>query len=253
LQDVFVRYLLRAGADGQALRLATSQETDAGSIAHLSQLLSDEGRYDLLERLLGQWLAYAQKLPVQKLDGYMGEVVSVAQANGVGDRLLKELFSALPQHGSSEVEASFVQAVYNQMGYAGIAPFRPMIGPRVLLIRPVFAARLFMAERNALAARRLLLATDLSVQSAAARFEWLALAQQVLAPQEFTMELAYRARLGTIPPEMKRAVLEAMLREGSQAQTMAVWHAFFGGGEPAIQGRRVAEIMPIQGLQMRPQ
>jgi hypothetical protein len=255
LQDVFVRYLLRAGADSQALRLAGGQEStkNAGSIAHLAQLLSDEGRYDLVEQLVDRSLAYAQKLPVEKLDTYLAGVVNIALAKGTGDRLLGELYKAMSRHGSPEVEASFVQAVFNQMGYVGIAPFRSEIGPRVLLIRPVFAARLFTVEHNALAARRFLMATDLFAQSATARFEWLALAQQTLAPEELGSELARRARLGAIPPEMKRAVLEVMLREASQPQTMAVWHAFFGSGEPDFQTRRVAQAELARGFRTRPQ
>jgi len=126
------------------------------------------------------------------------------------------------------------------MGYRGIAPFRYAIGPRVLLTRPVFAARLLAMERNTLAARRLLMSVDLPSQSARARFEWLALAREMLSPEELGSELARRAQTGTIPPEMKRAVLEAALQVGSQPQIMAIWHSFFDTGTPDFpsQGSR---------------
>jgi tetratricopeptide (TPR) repeat protein len=250
LQDVFAGYLLRAGADEQALRLATSQESigDAKSMARLAQILSDNSRYDLVEQVVQEWLAYAQKLPVDKLDAYLAEVVNLARAKGTGNRLFRDLIQTMARHGSPEVEASFVQAMYNQMGYAGIAPFRYAIGPRVLMIRPVLAARLFTVERNALAARRFLMATYLPEQSATARFEWLVLAQQMLSPRELGSELARRAQAGAIPPEMKRAILDAMPRDGSRQQTMAVWQSFFDTGRPNFDMRRIAEAGSGQGI-----
>ncbi|WP_442579608.1 tetratricopeptide repeat protein [Mesorhizobium sp. ASY16-5R] len=237
LQDVFVGYLLRTGADEEALRLATSRESidDAKLMARVAQLLSDNGRYDLVERVVREWLAYAQKLPVDQLDAYLAEVVNIARAKGAGNRLFGDLLTTMARHGSPEVEASFAQTMYDQLGYVGIAPFRYAIGPRVLLIRPVFAARLFTVERNALAARRFLMATYLPDQQAKARFEWLAMAQEMLSPQELGSELARRAQAGAIPPEMKRAILDAMPRDGSRQQTMAVWQSFFDTGKPNFE------------------
>jgi tetratricopeptide (TPR) repeat protein len=247
LQDVFVGYLLRAGADEQALRLATTQSvvTDPKSMTHAAQLFFQEGRYDIVDEVVRGWLAYASKLPAEKLDAYFAEVVNVARASGTGNKLFEELFQTLAQHSSPEVEASFIQAMYDQMGYQGIAPFRYTIGPSVLLARPVFAARLLTVERNALAARRLLMTVDLPSQSASARLEWLALAKQMLSPEEFGSELARRAQAGTIPPEMKRAVLEAALQLRSQPQIMAIWQSFFDTGTPDFSERRIAEVEPL--------
>lgn len=226
LLDVFVVYLLRAGADDQAIRLATS----AGSgktMAQLARLLSDEGRYDLIERVVSEWIDYARKLPGSKLDGYMSELVDTARVSGIGSKLFDEMFRTLAGRGVDEVEASFVQTMFDHMGYAGVAPFRPSLGPGVMALRPVLAARLLLAERNELAARHFLMTTYLPSQSSTARFQWLALAEQLLAPQELGAELAQRAQDGSIPPEMKRAVLDAIMKVGSQAQIMTVWHAFF--------------------------
>jgi hypothetical protein len=132
--------------------------------------------------------------------------------------------------------------MYDQMGYRGIAPFRYAIGPRVLLARPVFAARLLALERNTLAARRLLMSVDLPSQSARARFEWLALARQMLSPKELGTELARRAQTGTIPPEMKRAVLETALQVCSQPHIMAIWQSFFDTGTPDFSEAKIAKV-----------
>jgi tetratricopeptide (TPR) repeat protein len=237
-QDVLVGYLLRAGADQAALRLARQTESlaDPKAFAHLFHLLSDHGRYDLIGQLLTQWVAFAQQVPAQQLDPYLQNVVNLAGAKGMSEELFHKLYRVFDNEGVAEFQASFMQAMFNRFGYAGVAPFRTGLRHSVLNARPVLAARLFTIEKNPLAARRYLLSARLPAISAGAQFEWLDLAQQILPPQELGYELARRAHAGAIPPELRKAVLDTMVRQGSQTQLVSVWRAFFNTSLPASMG-----------------
>jgi hypothetical protein len=229
LQDVLIGYLLNAGADNAALRLAAGTQTftDAREFARLAGLLSDQGRFDLVEQLLGEWLGVAKQMPADQLDSYLQEVVSVAGGKGLNAKLFNELFRTLGKSGDSKMQASFVQAMYVQFGYEGVAPIRRALRPEVLLSRPVLAARLMAAERNPLAARRFLFSVRLPDLSASAQFDWLGLAQEILSPQELANELARRAQVQAIPPEIRKAVLDVVIKAGFQPHTAQVWQAFF--------------------------
>ncbi len=229
LQDVLTGYLLNAGADEAALRLASNAQTfaDAKGFGRLAGLLADQGRFDLIERLMDDWVGAATQLPPDQLDSYFQELVASASGKGLGTRLFNELFRALGKGGDARIEASYVQAMYGQFGYGGVAPFRKMLRADVLLARPVLASRLMAVEQNSLAARRFLFVARLPELSASAQFDWLALAKELLSPQELVNELARRARSGAVPPEIRKAVLDAVISVGSQPQTMEVWRAFF--------------------------
>jgi hypothetical protein len=213
---------------------------DPQSMAHAARLFLDEGRTDLSERLVRQWLAEARALPPDRLDRVLAEIVAIADARGAGMRLFPELFATLKETAPPAVQAAFVAAVHDRLGHAGIAPFRAAIGPQILAARPVLAARLFSEERNHLLARHFLLTTDLMAEPAAARAEWLALARRILAPRELALELERRALAGAIPRPMQQAVLQAVLGTGSRPQAMAVWQAFFGSPRPAVGEEDVA-------------
>ena len=244
LQDVFVGYLLRAGADGAALRLATQHEVVANvaSITHLAQLFSSEGRPDLLDGLIAEWLTYAGELPSDQLDGYLEQVVRLARGKGLSGTLYNQLFLAFSKRDAFEVEASFLQAMYDEFGYAGVAPFRSALQmqPEIFSARPVFAARLLLVEHNQLLARHFLLTARLPDLSAKARYDWLAMAQTVMSPHELAYELGRRARAGSIPPEMNRDVLNIAMRGGSQPQMVALWESFFDVGRPIVMKARSA-------------
>jgi tetratricopeptide (TPR) repeat protein len=233
LQDVLTGYLLSTGADKAALRLVVGTHTfaDATEFARVAGLLSDQGRFDLVEQLLSRWLGGAKQMPFYRLDGYIQEVVSVASGKGLTTKLFNELLRALDKGGEARIKASFVQAMYVQFGYAGVAPFRRALRPEVLLERPVLAARLMAAERNPLAARRFLFSVHLPDLSASAQFDWLGLAQEILSPQELSNELARRAYAGAVPSELRKAVLDAVIRVDSQPQIAEVWQAFFGANQ----------------------
>jgi hypothetical protein len=117
--------------------------------------------------------------------------------------------------------------MYVSFGYAGVAPFRRAMRPEIFFARPVLAARLMAAEGNSLAARRFLFSVRLPELSASAQFDWLGLAQEILSPQELANELARRAHAGVVPPEIRKAVLDAVIKAGSQSQAVQVWQAFF--------------------------
>jgi len=256
LRDIFVVYLLRAGAGDEAFRLATSHLAtgDAKDTAALAQLLYDEGRYDLVGRLMRESLAEARELPAEKLDQYLSGMVATARWKGIGDRLFGELFRVVAASRSADVEASFMQAMYDQMGYSGVAPFRHAISPQLLSRRPVLAARLLFEERNQLGARRFLMATDLREQSETARVEWLALARQLLSPQELDAELAWRGRAGAIPPDMRAAVLAILGRDGLQSRSMVAWHGLFDAKRADIAAGRQSASRPGElraGLELK--
>lgn len=248
-QDVLIGYLLRAGGDDAALKLARQAESfaDPKAFAHLFQLLADQARYDLVGELLSQWVVFAREMPADQMDFYFHEVVNLAGAKGMSGRLFRELFAVLDREGAAGFQAGFVQAMFNRFGYAGVAPYRNTLRPKVLAARPVLAARLLAIEKNPLAARRFLLSARLPALSASAQFAWLDLAQQMLPPQELGYELARRARAHAIPPELQKAVLDTMVRGGSQAQRMSVWQAFFDSSPPASLSKAAMPVMSGSG------
>ena len=264
LRDVLTGYLLNASADQAALRLVGGAQTfaDAREFARIAELLSDQGRFDLIEQLLGQWLATARQMPADGLDGYFQEVVSVAGGKGLATRLFNELFQAMGKGGDARIQASFVQAMYVQFGYAGVAPLRNALRPDVLLARPVLAARLMADEKNPLAARRFLFSVHLPELSASAQFHWLGLAQEILSPKELGDELARRAHAGAIPPELRKAVLDVVISGAFQPQMMEVWQAFFdtgqrasinrSGGAPRVDRALQAMFGPLVSVATRP-
>lgn len=237
LQDVLTGYLLDAGADNAALRLFSGARTftDAKGFARVAGLLSEHGRFDLSEQLLGEWLGAARLIPLDRLDSYFQEVVSEAGGKGLDTKLFNDLFHALGTSGDARIQASFVQAMYAEFGYAGVAPFRRSLRPEILLARPVLAARLMAAERNPLVARRFLFSVHLPELSASAQLDWLDLAQEILSPQELGDELAHRAHAGAIPPEIRKSVLDAVIKVGSQPRTAQVWQSFFGQSTSILQ------------------
>jgi hypothetical protein len=236
LQDVFVGYLLRQGADGPALRLAMQTNTiaDPRKMTHLAQLLSDEGRYDLLENVVFQWLSYARQLPADGLDGYFRVVVDIGRQKGLDSQLFHQLLFALERRGSASVKASFLQAMYNQYGYVGIAPYRGSLGADVLAARPILAARVLLQEHNLMASRHFLLQSNLFTLSAQDRFDWLSTAQVVLQPDELIAEISHRANAAAIPHEMKRAIIEIALRQATQPELAAIWATFFKVQEQVV-------------------
>lgn len=251
LQDVLTGYLLSAGADKAALRLAvgTQSFTDGREFARLAGLLSGQGRFDLVEQLLGEWLKDAGQMPADQLDSYFQDVVSVAGGRGLATKLFNELFLVLDKSGNPKLQASFVRAMYVEFGYAGVAPFRRALRPEVLRSRPVLAARLMADERNPLAARRFLFSVRLPELSARAQFDWLGLAQEILSPQELGDELARRAHAGAIPPEMRKAALDVVIRLASQPQIMEVWQAFFDKSRTASIKRNSGVLIADRAFQ----
>ena len=233
LQDVLTGYLLEAGADKAALRLLGGAQTltDAGEFARVAGLLSDQGRFDLAEQLLSDWLRDAKQMPADQLDSYFQSLVRVAGGKRLDAKLFNELFRALGSSGDSKIQASFVQAMYVQFGYAGVAPIRWALRSEVLLSKPVLAARLMAAERNPLAARRFLFSVRLPDLSASAQFDWLDLARQILSRRELCEELAFRAQAGAVPPELRKAVLDELIQFGSQPQIAAAWHVFIDSSQ----------------------
>jgi hypothetical protein len=157
--------------------------------------------------------------------------VSLSGGKGLAAKLFNELSRSLSKGGDARVQASFVQAMYGQFGYAGVAPFRRTIRPEVFRSRPVLAARLMAAEGNRLAARRFLFAAHLPHLSARAQFDWLGLAQEILSAQELGDVLARRALAGAIPPELQKAVLDILINVDMQPQMAVAWQAFFGPGK----------------------
>jgi hypothetical protein len=246
LQDVFVGYLLRDGADGPALRLATLSDAagNPAKMLHLAQLLSDEGRFDLLENVISTWLASARQLRAEDLDGYFHAVVDIGRQKGLDNQLFHQLLFALERRGSASVKASFLQAMYNQYGYAGIAPYRASLRADVFAARPILAARVLLQERNLMAARHFLLQANLFTLSAQDRFDWLSAAQVILQPNELMAEITHRANAAAIPHEMKRAILEIAMRQATQPELNAIWSTFFDTPEKVMaKDDRVSSII----------
>ena len=104
------------------------------------------------------------------------------------------------------------------------------------------AAKIFMQEHNILAARHFLQSANLLTLSSQDRFDWLATAQWVLPPDELVGELSHRAASGSVPIEMKRAILEIAMRQGSQPQRATIWSSFFAQKEKAASDHRKPTI-----------
>jgi hypothetical protein len=100
------------------------------------------------------------------------------------------------------------------------------------------AARVLMQERNVLMARHYLVSTNLYTLSSQDRFDWLATAQWVLPRPELIAELSHRVAAGEIPQEMKRAVLDIAMEQGTQPQLAAMWDSFFRARVINGQGSR---------------
>lgn len=243
-QELYVGYLLRAGADRAAVDVATPASTigNPDSIARLAELLLQERRLDLVAETISRALDHAQELSPWQVDWYLERVIETARYKGLAGEVLEQLRVALSEDRSPSLQAAFVQAVYNQYGYRALAPYRSLLGAEIFRERPVLAARLLVQEGNDMAARHFLLAADLKSLPARDCFDWIATAQHLLTPRELMAELTRRARNGGIPLEISRHVMEIAAGQASQPQLNALWTNLVlnrpdKGGEGAGQSR----------------
>jgi len=243
LEDVFVRYLLRAGADGPAMRLALLDDnaTNPKKFAYFVSVLADEGQYHLLERFIISWLDEGRKLPAADIDGFFQSVISIARSKGLGERLFTQFMLSFERGGSNDLKASLLQAMFNEFGHQGIAPFRNLLTADVLAERPVMAARVMFLENNVLASTYFIRRANLLTLSPRDRFDWLSVAESVLPRDELLKEISHRAGMKTIPPEMKRAILEIAMREGVRPDLVQIWSEFFRE-KPAQEPEKVSSI-----------
>lgn len=224
-QELYVSYLLREGAERQALEVATPASTigDPDSIARLAELLLQERRLDLVAEAISRALDHAQELSAEQVDWYLDKVIATARYKGLAGEVMEQMQAALEEDRSPSLQAAFVQAVYNQYGHSALMPYRSMLGPDILRERPVLAARLLMQEHNDMAARYYLLTADLDRLSTRDCFDWVEAAKHLLAPRELMAELTRRARSGGIPPAISRLVMDIAAGEASQPQLNALW------------------------------
>jgi tetratricopeptide (TPR) repeat protein len=217
---VFVQYLLRAGADDAAIRLAAHAEgmADPAALSSLVYMLSGEGRHDILHRLISPWLGLADRMTEEVLNRHLRDVVNIALQFGMERELFAHLFHALDRGDRPLAQASLVDAVYDRLGYAAIAPFRAGITADVLAARPVLGARLLLVEGNRPAARHFLLHAELRSLAPQRRRDWLTTAEAILLPKELLDELIRRARMGALPPDFVPPAIDLAMRTGGHAQ-----------------------------------
>ena len=220
LHAVFVRYLLRAGADAAAIRLASHAQgmADPAVLSSLVYMLSSEDRHDILHRLISPWLSLADRMTEEVLNRHLRNVVNVALEFGMEREVFLHLFRTLVRDDRPLVQASLIDAVYDNLGYAAIVPFRAGITAAMLAARPLLGARLLLVEGNRPAARHFLLQAELRSLSRQRRRDWLATAETVLLPRELLDELIRRARTGALPPDFVPPAIDLAMRTGGHAQ-----------------------------------
>lgn len=215
-----VRQLLRAGAEDAALRLASGadESVEPQVLAYLLETLSREDRLSMLRDLIARWVEHAGRLPLEGVDVHLREVAAVAKERGLDTDLVQYLVQALERDDRPDLLGSLVEALYEHIGHAAVMPFRAALTPEFLATRPVFAARLLLAEGNPLAARHFLLEVGQTELSGPPARGWLIAARDLLSPTELLYELSARARCGGLAPELLHAALELAVHLGREAE-----------------------------------
>lgn len=232
-----VRYLIRAGADEQALRLAAhvAGAQEPWTLDYMVGTIRKEGRFDLLNRLVGIWIAGAENVAEARLDRHLQGIVDAAASMGMSNEIMRQLHATLVSHERPDFQASLLKAVLDGLGYAAIAPYRAVVTQEMLAARPILGARLLQAERNPMAARYFLLQADLPALTEEARRDWLELAETILPPKELVAELVRRAHAGGLSPDLVRPAIDLARRAGTQAQLRELWALLVDGTDkPAI-------------------
>lgn len=220
-------YLARAGARHALTAMATHPRViaDPKALGAMADFLASNGRQDVLAELIAMAIGHAVDLDPERADQFVRQVVATSLYRGLAPEAMRSLAQALHEDSAPALVASFMQALFDHAGYAALAPFRTMFSPRILEQRPVLAAQMFMMERNVLAARGFLLATDLRTVTTDERLQWLELAIRLLPEEQFVGELSARARAGALPQDMAPAVLKVASHFGRQDRMRELWAA----------------------------
>ena len=230
LHSVLVAYLLRAQAKEAAVALASHarQLSHPAVFTHVLRVFAREGHFDLLRRLVREWLVPAEKLSPEQLDAFLAGVVAVAMDHGLAGELFGGLIRAIEQEVRPGVLASLAEALHERLGPAAIAPYPGLMAPHVLSANPLFAAKLLLSQNARFAARDYLLRADLTSLSEPRARQWLDLAGQLVPRGALVDELAARARSRTLPAVLARAGMALAVEDGRPAQARQLWAALSG-------------------------
>ncbi len=206
----FTLTFARAGQDELACNFAKLQDATVRDFTFSAvESLVAKGFQNSARKLLSDWVMD----PGPKTVGQAKRFLELSSQLGDGSMPYKAMFKLARTSGKERSAMLLGEAIVDGRGAASLASSRKLFSPRILRQRPLFAAKLALAEGNAVLARRYYATIDYSQLTSDDRTTWISLGNK-LDPNGIYETLIYAWRAGQLAPEFRTALADIASARG---------------------------------------
>ncbi|MFN3686651.1 hypothetical protein [Salinarimonas sp.] len=224
--DHFATRLVRAGASADEILALVPVAGDARAWRRLGALaftLAREGRDDLLRRAVVSWLGLGEGLAPAERERHLDAVVGVALDHGLAATVFARFGAVLREEGGRAELGALAGALYDRLGYAGIAPVRHLLDQEAMADNPLLMAGIFHREGNRRAARHFLESADTAAMSRRRALAWWGLASESLSDAERLAIALAQFRSERLHPDLVRPMVGLAQAAGRRDVLVEVW------------------------------
>jgi tetratricopeptide (TPR) repeat protein len=191
------------------------------NVFDIAGLLAGEGHPYIAHVLLRQWAEQVAKPTESQLRAFIHASASIGDVSGP----LVKLTQLVRRGAEPTTLAMIAEELADAFGPSALAAIRPLLSNKVLLTRPMFAAKLSLLEGNREMARWFLNRVDPSRFAPDASENWLALLSSVESEAEVYTRLVILWKDGRLPADLVPHLATQALKLGHVGTHDLIWQS----------------------------
>jgi hypothetical protein len=214
--------MAHSGLNGPASRLALDcTDTMPDDTFEIAGLVAYKGHQDIARQMLVRWAERSGNPTERQIRAFVQVSAAIGDVSGPLVKLAR-----LARSGADPAtQGRMAEELANAFGQQALVAVRPLLLNKVLLARPLFAAKLSLFEGNGEMARWFLNQIEPAQLSAEQLADWLALLHRVETDADVFKRLAVLWDQGRLPAELAPRLADEAVKMGQARTHDLIWNS----------------------------